>query len=289
MRAEEAIHAVTLAATRAGVAAHDATVVRVGENGMVLLPRSGVLARVVPRAASGSDPRREIDVAIWLASCQVPVVRPAQQEVIIVEQYVVSLWEHLADSRPADLVTLAKCLRRLHAVAIPADLLPSLSPFDKFEERLETGVGLDNSDRIFLRQLRDQLSARWATAELTLGEAVLHGDAHMENLLVTAGGREAFVDLETVCIGPPEWDLTLTALYYECGWFPANEYVDFVEAYGFDVRLSPSWPELRLARMLRMTLWLAQSADNDPQRLRQLRHRIDTLRDGTAPSGWTGY
>ncbi|MGC4885708.1 phosphotransferase family protein [Micromonospora sp. DT227] len=260
-----------------------------GENGVVLLPGAGLLARVVPRGAQGSDPRREIDIAVWLASRQVPVVHPARPEPIIVGQYVVTLWEYLVDSRPADLVTLAKCLRRLHAVAMPAGLLPCLSPFDRFEERLQRGACLDTEDRRFLCQLRDQLSTRWATAEFTLGESVLHGDAHMENLLVAAGGREAFVDLETVCIGPPEWDLTLTALYYECGWFPDKDYADFVQTYGFDVRLSPSWSELRLARMLRMTLWLAQSAGNDVQRQRQMRHRIDTLRDGTAPTGWTGY
>ncbi|MER7457306.1 phosphotransferase [Micromonospora sp. NPDC126480] len=111
----------------------------------------------------------------------------------------------------------------------------------------------------------------------------------MENLLVTADGRKVFVDLEAVCIGPREWDLTLTALYHECGWFSVEEYADFVQAYGPDVRCSPSWPVLRLIRMLRMTLRLTQSAENDPQRQRQLRHRIDTLRNGTAPAGWTGY
>ncbi|MER7418486.1 aminoglycoside phosphotransferase family protein [Micromonospora peucetia] len=287
MRAEVAIDAVTSAATGAGVSAHDATIVRIGENGVVLLPSAGVLARVVP--ARGSNSRREIEVATWLTAQQVPVVHPARPEPIIVGQYVVSLWEYLPDSRPADLVTLAECLRRLHKVAIPTNLLPHLSPFDKFEDHLAMGAGLDISDSAFLRQLRDQLSAQWATAEFTLGEAVLHGDAHMENLLVTTGDRTAFVDLEAVCIGPPEWDLTLTALYYECGWFSAKEYIDFAQAYGFDVRRSPSWPVLRLIRMLRMTLWLAQSADNDPQRRRQLRHRIDTLRDETAPAGWTGY
>ncbi len=256
---------------------------------MVLLPVAGVLARVVPRAAEDSDPHREIEVADWLASRQVPVVHPAQPEPIIVGQYVVSLWEYLPDSRPADLVTLAECLRLLHRVPIPRNLLLQLSPFDKFEERLEAGAGLDVRDRLFLRQCRDDASAQWNTAEFMLGEAVLHGDAHMENLLVTADGRKAFVDLETVSIGPPEWDLTLTALYFVCGWFSVKEYAYFVHAYGFDVRRSPSWPVLRLIRMLRMTLWLAQSADNEPQRLRQLRHRLDTLRDGTAPAGWTGY
>ncbi|MER7457307.1 hypothetical protein [Micromonospora sp. NPDC126480] len=160
MRAEEAIDAVTLAATAAGLPAQDATVVRVGENGVVLLPSAGVLARVVPRVVEDRDPRWEIEVAVWLASRQVPVVHPTRPEPIVVERYVVSLWEYLPDSRPADLVTLAKCLRRLHAVDIPTNLLPSLSPFDNFEERLQVGVGLDIGDRVFLRQLRDQLSAR---------------------------------------------------------------------------------------------------------------------------------
>ena len=81
------------------------------------------------------------------------------------------------------------------------------------------------------------LAEQWNQTAFELGEAVVHGDAHMDNLLQSPGGRIAFVDLETVAVGPPEWDLTLTALYYECGWFS----------------------------------------------------RIATLRDGTAPSGWTGF
>lgn len=36
----------------------------------------------------------------------------------------------------------------------------------------------------------------------------------------------------------PEWDLTLTALYYECGWFSLDQYAGFADAYGFDVRTS---------------------------------------------------
>lgn len=289
MRAEEAVTAVTSAATRAGIPAHDAAVVRIGENGVVLLPTARMLARVIPRTTNGSDPRHEIEVANWLASQQVPVVRPARPEPIIIGQYVVSLWEYLSDSRPADLVTLARCLRQLHRVPPPAGLLPRLSPFDTFEERLETAAGLSTDDRIFLRELRDDLARQWTGASFAHSDVVLHGDAHMENLLVTADGQQAFVDLETVCVGPPEWDLTLTALYYECGWFSTQQYTDFAQTYGSDVRHNPAWPVLRLIRMLRMTLWLTHSAEHDPQRRRQLRHRLDTLRDRTAPAGWTGY
>lgn len=51
MRAEEAIGAVASAATEVGVPAHDATVVRIGENGVVLLPSDGVLASATRASA----------------------------------------------------------------------------------------------------------------------------------------------------------------------------------------------------------------------------------------------
>ncbi|WP_368052531.1 phosphotransferase family protein [Micromonospora sp. HUAS LYJ1] len=144
-------------------------------------------------------------------------------------------------------------------------------------------------DRTFLREQREHLAAQWEQTTFALGETVLHGDAHMENLLMTSGGRWAFVDPEAVRVGPPEWDPTLSALYYECGWFTEHGYATSAETYGYDVRLGSAWPALRQIRMLRMTLWLAQSADTDAQRQRQLTHRLITLRDGSAPAGWTGF
>ncbi|GAA4736690.1 phosphotransferase family protein [Phytohabitans rumicis] len=159
----------------------------------------------------------------------------------------------------------------------------------RFDARLAGGVTLSATDRTFLTAYREHLATQWDRARFELGEAVLHGDAHMDNLLRTADGRLVFVDLETVAIGPPEWDLTLTALYHECGWFSADEYGGFVDAYGYDVRTSGAWSVLRGIRMLRMTTWLAQSAADHPEREVQLRHRIATLRDGTAPEGWTGF
>jgi hypothetical protein len=92
-----------------------------------------------------------------------------------------------------------------------------------------------------------------------------------------------------MCLGPFEWDLTLTALYHECGWFTAEQYRQFADAYGYDVRRSASWPLLRGIRMLRMVTWLGQSAADDLERERQLRFRLKTLRAGTAPAGWNGY
>jgi hypothetical protein len=58
----------------------------------------------------------------------------------------------------------------------------------------------------------------------------------MENLLRTASGHVAFVDLESVAIGHPEWDLTLTALYLECGWFTDDQYDELCSWAGMTPR-----------------------------------------------------
>ena len=267
-----------------------ARVLRVGENGVVVLPAAGLLAKVVPGADQHDAVTRELSVAAWLSTAQVPVASPRYERPLIVDDFIVSLWEYLSGAASADLVTLAGCLRRLHNVPQPASgLLRPVDPFSRFAQRLAPAAALTSEDRRFLTEYRDDLAKQWDDVVFDLPAAVIHGDAHMDNLLVTPGGRAAFVDLENVSVGPPEWDLTLTALYRECGWFTAGEYEQFITAYGFDVRAANTWPVLRGIRMLRMTLWLAQSAADHPERQCQLRHRISSLRDDSAPNGWTGY
>jgi aminoglycoside phosphotransferase (APT) family kinase protein len=288
--ADQAVIAATEAAARQGLATTGARPLRIGENAVVLLPSAGALARVMPHSDLLDHVRHELRVAEWLQSAGVPVTRPLLDEPVVVGDRVVSLWEYLDDAVPADLVTLAASLLRLHSVARPdGSLLSRVEPFARFEARLASAQALDSADRRFLLEFRDQLAARWQRTAFDLPEAVLHGDAHMENLLKTSSGRLAFVDLENVALGPPEWDLTLTALYYECGWFSAHQYAGFVKEYGFDVRSGRAWPVLREIRMLRMTTWLAQTAGEFPDRQAQLRHRIAGLRDGSAPQGWTGF
>lgn len=287
--ADQAVVAATIAATRHDLPAVGARALRVGENAVVLLPAAGALARVAAGDSRFDQLRDELRVARWLSAAGVPVARPLADDPVTAGGCVVSLWEYLPDAVPADLLTLARCLRQLHRVSPPAGLFTAVQPFARFDERLATAATLDSADRGFLTEFRDRLAVQWEQVTFDLPDCVLHGDAHMDNLLRTPSGRLAFVDLEEVGIGPPEWDLTLTALYHECGWFTAVEYAGFADAYGFDVRASRGWPVLRGIRMLRMTTWLAQTAAEFPARQAQLRHRIDSLREGSAPAGWTGF
>jgi aminoglycoside phosphotransferase (APT) family kinase protein len=188
------------------------------------------------------------------------------------------------------MVTLARFLRRLHTVPVPRD--PSLGPvrpFVRVADRIESALTLSEVDRLFLREMHAELVASWERARFEMAPAVVHGDAHNENLVRAGDGRIVFLDLERFGIGQPEWDLTLTAVYHQCGWHSATDYAAFVDAYGYDVRAAPTWPLLKAIRMLRMVTWLGAVAADDPVRAEQLRFRLATLRDGTAPKGWDGF
>ena len=108
------------AAAQYGIAPDGAYALRVGENGVVVLPAAEVLARVVRGQTALDHVRNELSVADWLLSRDVPVARPVVTAPVLVNGYVVSFWEFFADGRPADLVTLARCLRQLHAIPVPA-------------------------------------------------------------------------------------------------------------------------------------------------------------------------
>jgi len=291
------VHAVD-AAQRAAEAAARATgidptglkLLRVGENVILLLPDARVVARVAPSVALLDSVRQELRVATWLAEAGLPAVRPLAMEPFVVSELVVSFWEYLPEVEATDLVTLAGFLRQLHTIPVPQNLpLGPVQPFVRVAERIESAPTLTEADRQFLREMQVDLCAQWGQARFEIARAVVHGDAHNENLVRCDAGRIVFLDLERVGIGPPEWDLTLTAVYHECGWHSATDYAAFVDTYGYDVRAAPVWPTLKAIRMLRMTSWLAAATADDPARAAQVRFRLATLRDGTAPAGWDGY
>ena len=61
---------------------------------------------------------------------------------------------------------------------------------------------------------------------------MIHSDPHSGNAAY-ADSRLVLIDLETVCLGPIEWDLALLATYRTSpGWLSPGDYADFVAAYG---------------------------------------------------------
>jgi Phosphotransferase enzyme family len=96
----------------------------------------------------------------------------------------------------------------------------------------------------------------------------VHGDASVGNVIRDRDGHPLLADLDGFAIGPREWDLVLTALYYEnFGWHTAEEYRTFADTYGYDVMAWPGHPVLRDVREFLMVAWEAVLSRRDPERM----------------------
>ena len=107
------------------------------------------------------------------------------------------------------------------------------------------------------------------------------------NVLRDGEGSPVLIDLDGFAIGPREWDLALTAVYYDSfGWHTREEYADFVRAYGFDIMQWPGYRVMRLAREFLMATWLIQKADESDETAVEARERFSDLRTGASRKEW---
>ncbi|HEY7100662.1 MAG TPA: aminoglycoside phosphotransferase family protein [Mycobacteriales bacterium] len=176
-----------------------------------LLP-GDVLARVAPVAEQVA--RFEIELAQRLAESGSPVaaLEPrVEPRVYERDGYVVTLWTYYEPATPPEIrpADYAAALERLHAGMRALDV-PAPHFTDRVEEAQQLVAhrnhtpALADADREFLgTTLR---SLRRAVGERGAAEQLLHGEPHPGNLLATPNGPR-FIDLETCCRGPVEFDL----------------------------------------------------------------------------------
>ena len=99
-------------------------------------------------------------------------------------------------------------------------------------------------------------------------------------------GAPVLIDLDGFAIGPREWDLVLTAMYYDSfGWHTRQEYEDFARVYGYDIMQWPGYPVLREIREFLMVTWLIQKAAEDARAAAEAAKRIDRPAHRREPQG----
>jgi Ser/Thr protein kinase RdoA (MazF antagonist) len=277
-----------------GLDCRDAVLLRFGENAIYRLAVTPIVVRIARSAAFLADVQKELNVGRWLAAVGIAAVRPAEviDQPLVVNGQVVSFWQLIPESsEPASVVDLARLLRQLHSAAVPEGFtLPNLDPFRRIDHRLRHADGVALDDRRFLGEFYDRLKDRYRSVEYVLPTSVLHGDAQVSNLIRHVDGTVLLSDLDPCAIGPPEWDLTLTAVYYDrLRWHSEREYEAFADAYGFNVLTWPGFEVLADIRELRMVTWLMQNTEESPAISAEVRHRVATLRDGVVPRRWRPY
>ena len=253
-----------------------------------------VVVRIARSLAFEHDARKEVSVARWLETVEYPAARalPVEQPFVI-DDRVVTFWQMLSDDgtdygTPAEVAGL---LVRLHGLTAPVSLgLSDLRPFARAARRIETAVWLSFGDRQFLRGRHRQLALRYEQLSFVLPHGVIHGDASVGNVIRDTAGQAVLIDLDGFAFGPREWDLVLTAMYFDSfGWHTQAEYEQFVEVYGFDVMSWPGYPVMRDVREFLMVTWLSQKGADDEQAAAEVRKRIASLRSGGSRRDWLPF
>ncbi|MEV5748700.1 aminoglycoside phosphotransferase family protein [Actinoallomurus sp. NPDC052308] len=199
-------------ASSLGLTADDAIVLHDSNKLTLRLLPCDVLARVAPVAHQVA--RFELELAQRLAEsgCPVAALEPrAEPRAYERDGFVVTLWTYYEPVAPREIspTDYADALQRLHAGMREVDV-----PTPHFTNRVEQAQrlvadrdrtpALAGADRELLgdtlRSLRRVIGERGGTEQL------LHGEPHPGNVLTTKNGL-LFIDLETCCRGPVEFDL----------------------------------------------------------------------------------
>jgi aminoglycoside phosphotransferase (APT) family kinase protein len=207
-----AVAAARSIASSLGLTVDDAIVLNDSNKLTLRLAPCDVLARVAPAAHQVAQ--FEIDLAGRLAETVAPVAALEPRvppRVYERDGFVVTLWTYYepATSRDVPPADYADALERLHAGMCTLDVsAPHFT--DRVEQAQQLVANLDrtpalgDADRELLgNTLR---SLRRLTSERGGVEQLLHGEPHPGNLLSTKNGL-LFIDLETCCRGPVEFDL----------------------------------------------------------------------------------
>jgi aminoglycoside phosphotransferase (APT) family kinase protein len=205
--AQRAVAAAKVVAAACGLAGDEAAVLQDSNRLTVRLLPCDVLARVAPASAQAAQ--LEIDVAQGLVNGPLAALDPrVEPRVHERDGFVVTLWTYY-DPLPTAITPqdYAKALQNLHTgmreltISTPhvtdrvAEAQQMVASRDRTPE-----LGDEDRDLLAntLRDLRKAVSGQ--------PEQLLHGEPHPGNVLNTKHGP-LFIDLETCCRGPVEFDL----------------------------------------------------------------------------------
>ena len=267
---QRALAAAMSTASALGLTVDDAIVLHDSNKLSVRLLPCDVLARVAPMAHQVAQ--FEVELAQRLAETKSPVaaLEPrVEPRVYERDGFVVTLWTYYNPVAPREVSPddYANALERLHAGMRKLDVRTP-----HFTDRVEAAQQLVESSNL-IPELADAdrellvstlRSRRQAIGDRGAAEQLLHGEPHPGNVLSTKTGL-LFIDLETCCRGPVEFDL-------------AHVPEDVSERYAdADQELLS---ECRILVLAMVAAWRWDPGDQLPNGQRAARELLSALREG---------
>jgi aminoglycoside phosphotransferase (APT) family kinase protein len=203
----------------------------------------------------------------------------------------VSVWRYVpitGTPAPAG-ADIGRLLRDLHAQGDPPHPLRRLDdPFASVASTLEEAPdSMPQTSRSWLADRIAALRDQWSGMDFPLPAGLIHGDAHLSNLMRAASGEIILGDWDHVASGPREWDMIqICYMHRRFGRAGENDIEDFTAAYGWDIR---SWPGLDTLLAIREITGLSpyiRTARTKAFSGRQLAYRLRTLQAGDTAAQW---
>lgn len=273
-----------------GLDPRGARLLRFTNNAVYALADSPVVIRILASAALRHRVPKVVAVARHFQRWQVPAIRllGGVDQPLELDDYMVTAWQQVpATGEVASAAQLARLLRQVHALPAP-DNVEHWDPLADVRARVADAEQLDPDDRRFLLRRCAEVEAALEELDFPLPRALVHGDAHPGNVIVSPEGP-VLCDFDSSCVGPPEWDLTPLAVGRERFGDAADRYRELAEAYGFDVSSWPGYPVLRAARELKLTTSVLPILRSEPEVRGELSRRLADLRVGRVGTPWARF
>ncbi|MGH3548967.1 MAG: phosphotransferase family protein [Pseudonocardiaceae bacterium] len=257
-------------------------------NAVFQLARDPIVIRLVTLPSYVPRASLAVAAATVFAEHDVPAIRllPGVRQPVRVGEHIATVWQSVppVGSAPggADLATL---LAAVHAVPLPCRSLPLWDPLTDFDNRVRHTTAMAAADRDFLLCRSAQLAATVAELHFALPTAVLHGDAHLGNV-IPGPDRAVLCDFDSCAVGPPEWDLAPIAVSRVRLGKPAAHQRDFIRTYGFDVRDWHGFEVLHGIRDLKLIAGVFPRATSSAAVQAEFDRRMTSLRAGRLSDRW---
>jgi aminoglycoside phosphotransferase len=261
-------------------------------NAVVALPEAGAVLRIAGSAPTRARLPAVIAAARWFAEHDLPTVRlwPDLEQPLNVDGHRATVWQQTPAGGPSPTpADLAATLLAIHELDDPPDL-PRWAPMEGMRRRLGRAVDVDAATLDLLTDRCITLDHDLAAlhVEPLIPPGVIHGDAHLGNLIAAPAGP-VLCDFDSTGIGPREWDLAPAAagaVRFDYGPRVHNE---LSAAYGVDITTWPGFPILRRVRELQMVISVLPLLGANPALRPQWEHRLATLDQPDADRPWTPY
>lgn len=279
-------------AGRLGVSDGDARLLRLTNNAVFALPAAGLVVRITRSHGLRERVRKVAGLAEWFAQVDAPAIRLAEVAVtqpIEVGDLLATVWHYLPSSTPPLAVAdLGVVLREFHQLGRPPVALPVWDPVSDVRVRLADAEALPDKDRVFLLDWCDRLAPRIADLNARVSGRLVHGDAHVGNLLRDPAGRVVMCDFDAACVGP--WQVDLVAVPVgEARFGRKGAHAALSGAYGYDVVSDADWPLLREARELKMVAAAVPLLASAPGVAEEFAVRLRSIADGDEQARWTPF